>query len=247
MKSKTNKALLLGLVAVLVMALGAVAVFAQDDATPYATTDTQSRPALPFGRGFDSFRDRADHGSANDEALADALGITVEELQAARQKVAADRLAQAVEDGIITQDEANTLLAMQALKGYLDRTAIMAQALGVSVEEFEAAHDEGTLSDLMANITPAELSERMQAATEAAVNQAVADNVITQTQADLVLERIQNGGHSLGGGFDGHHGHGGRRGGIPGGFYGAPQNSESGETVTPFGNFNFQGAPNSGA
>jgi hypothetical protein len=239
MKNRSTKIIIIGLIAVLVMSLGALAVFAQDDAPPSDAPqngDTQQdapvKPGMPFGRGNyhgwdDGFRG---HGnSANDEALAEALGISLEQLQAARQKVYANRLAQAVEDGYLTQDQANTILAMEALKGYLDRTALIAQVLGISVDEFEAAHDDGTLNDLLANITPAELQEKMQAAVETAVQQAVTDNAITQEQADLVLAQIQNGLQFRGTmgpeSFGGHHGgHGGR---DFHGFRGTPQTDDA--------------------
>ena len=104
-------------------------------------------------------------GGDNDQSdLADALGITVEELQAAQAKAQAARLAQAVEDGTLTQDQANLMLAMQALRGVIDHEAIMADALGLTVDELQAAMTDGTLRDLLANITPAELQAKMQAA-----------------------------------------------------------------------------------
>ncbi|MFN2171865.1 MAG: hypothetical protein ACK2U0_18750 [Candidatus Promineifilaceae bacterium] len=244
MKNRSTKIAIIGLIAVLVMSLGALAVFAQDD-TPSDSApsngllqnddnqqDTPVRPAMPNGRGDYHGWDRdfdGRIGSADDEALAAALGITVEELQAARQKVYADRLAQAVEDGYLTKDEANTMLAMQALKGYLDRTVLMAQALGISVEEFESAHDDGTLNDLLGDMTSDELQEKMQTAVEAAVQQAVTDNAITQEQADLVLAQIQNGLQFRGTmgpeSFGGHHGgHGGR---DFHGFRGTPQTDDA--------------------
>jgi hypothetical protein len=219
--------MVVGLAAILVLSLGAAAAFAQDDTAP----DTPTTSAQPFGHG--GFFGHGP-GGADDEALAAALGITVEELQAARQKVAAERLAQAVEDGYLTQEQANTMLAMQALKGYIDREAIMAQVLGLSVDELAAAREDGTLRDLLANITPADLQERMSAAAEAAVAQAVADNVITQEQADLVLEQLADGPGMLGG-FGGHHGFG--RHGGPHGFYSVPQTDQSGETFSPSQNF----------
>jgi hypothetical protein len=232
--SRRTSVAIIALIAVLVMAAGGVAVLAQDDAP--------DNPALPSGRG--SFHGHGGyHGrdqGANDEDLAEALGITAEELQAARQKVYADRLRQAVEDGTLTQDQANTLLAMQALKGYLDHGAIMAQALGLSLEEFDAANEDGTaLRDLLADITPADLQERMQSAVEDAVQQAVEDNVITAEQAALVLERLQD-GLDMRGAYGDHHGFGGHRGfGGRGyhdfhGFRGAPQSDEDGEAIYPF-------------
>ncbi len=202
MSNKFTKTLVIGLVVVLVMSLGAAAVFAQDN----TTQDTPSKPILPFGH---SFHGRG-FGDYNDEALADSLGITVEALQAARQQVEAARIAQAVEDGYLTQDQANTMLAMQALKEYVDREEILAQALGLTVDELTEAREAGTLRELLANITPADLQESMQTATEAAIQQAVTDKVITQDQADLVLEQIGSGLGMLGR-FGGHHGFGGER------------------------------------
>lgn len=229
MGNKWTRVGLVSLAALLVMALGAMIVFAQDEASPDGAPET---PAMPFARhGFHGRFHDNDRGAGYDQALADALGISVEELQAARQKVAADRLAEAVENGRLTQDEANRLLARQALQGYLDRGTIMAQALGLTVEELRAAHEDGTLRDILANITPAELQANIREAAEAAVNRAVADNVITREQADLVLEQLQD-GLDLGGRFGGHRGfhkfHG---------FDGPPRMDESGDAMQPFAPF----------
>jgi hypothetical protein len=220
------------------MSLGALAVLAQDDTAP---DDTPAPKSMPFGHGgfhgrfHDGFRG---YGDANDEALAEALGITVEQLQAARQKVAADRLAQAVEDGLITQDQANLMLATAALKGYLDHEAIMAQALGVTPEELAAARESGELRELLGGITPADLQANMQEALEASVNQAVADNVITQNQADLVLQQMANG---IGrGGFGGPHSFGGGRGDFHHFQQQAPQ--PDGGVFAPFRGFQSSGA-----
>jgi hypothetical protein len=73
----------IALIAALIMLVSAVVVFAQDDAP--------AEPALPFGRGgfhgghHGGFDGRS-YGSAGDEALAESLGITVQELQAAREE-----------------------------------------------------------------------------------------------------------------------------------------------------------------
>ena len=254
-EGRRTKFAAIGLIALLLMALGAIAVFAQDDATPEAP----ELPILPndkdnFSNGFHGrvprdgfhgdFHGDFHHGrpgfdgarGASDEALAEALGISVEELQAAREKVAAERIAQAVEDGILTRDQANTMLAMQALKGYLDRDTLLAEALGVSVEDLQAARAEGTLSELMGDTTTAELRENMQAAVEKVVQQAVSDNAITQEQADLVLDSLQN-GLGMHGAFGPQRGFGGR--GNFHGFRSVPQNGDStdGDAFAPFHNF----------
>jgi hypothetical protein len=223
MKSKWNKTIVVALLVVLVMAIGAVSVFAQAGTeTPVVPQDgTTAVPGTQGFRGrggFDFHGDRAN----NQSELADALGISVAELQAAQAKAQAARLAAAVAAGTLTQDQANLMLAQQALRGVIDREAIMAEALGLSVEELQAAVSDGTLRDLIANITPADLQARMQAAYTTAVQQAVTDNVITQAQADLVLAQAADG---MGFGFGGMRGGHGRGGHGPGGGmrgFGAP-------------------------
>ncbi len=221
MRNKLTKTMVIGLVVVLVMSLGVVAAFAQDDTTP----DTPSTPTLPSGRGFHG----RGFGGNNDEALAESLGITVEELQEARQQAAADRIAQAVEEGYLTQDQANTMLAMNALREYLNREEILAQGLGLTIDELTEAKEAGTLQDLLANITPAELQEKMQSAVKTAIQQAVADNVITQDQADLVSEQFES-GIGMRGRFGEQRSFGGGRGGFRG-FGDSSQSSSFG----PFG------------
>lgn len=193
-----------------------VAVAMAQDATQ---EDKQASPdpLLPFGGfghrgGFGRFGGERDD---RDENLAEALGITVEELQAAREKAFQESIADAVAEGLITQEQADQMLAMHALKSYIDRQALLAEALGMTVDELEAALSEGqTLSDLMSEkgISFSVLQTNMQAALEAALQRAVADGVVSQEQADAMLSGGMNffGGH-------GHHGRGGRHGeGYPG-------------------------------
>ena len=234
MNNKFTKSMVIGLVVVLVMSLGAVAAFAQDDTAP----DTDAQSALPFGRGgFGGPRGHHDFGGADEEAFAAALGITVEELQAAREKVQAERLAQAVADGYLTQEQVGSMQAMQAVREYIDKDAILADVLGVTVEEIEAAHADGTLRELLSGLDPAVMQEQSQAAAEAAVQQALADGVITQAQADLIAEQLTNSTGMMGK-FGGHHGRGGFDGGH-GGFPGPLGNST--------GSAPLQNAPTSGA
>ena len=181
------------------------------------------------GRGF--------HGGANgsvwgdidyDALLAEALGITVEELQSAREEAQDAMLAQAVADGLITQEQADLLKAQQALKAYLDYDVLLAEALGVTSEQLQSFRDEGlTLSEILAEVdmTAAEVRDALQAAREAAIQQAVDDGVITQDQADqLALGGLRMGGP---GGFGRHGGFGGGFG--PGGFF-APDSPTQPET-----------------
>ena len=153
-------------------------------------------------------------GSTHDEYLAEALGITLEQLQAARRTAMAAYLADAVTAGDITQEQADLALAKYALRDVIDQKVLLAEALGMTEEELQAALNDGqSLSDLMTTqgIDADTLQTNMQAAYEAAIARAVADGVITQAQADAVLAQDTNfglfGGHGRGG--RGHHGRGG--------------------------------------
>lgn len=209
MNNKAKKTILISVLAVLVLAIGAIGVFAQNGDA--ATADETTGVDYFHGRGRGGFPggDRGDQ----DAELAEALGITVEELEAAKQEVREAHIAQMVEDGVLTLDQANLMLAMDALKGYIDRDALMAEVLGLSTEEYEAAREDGSLRDLLADITPSELQEKSQAALENSLQNAIDENVITSDQADLVREQMEGGfGFSYHHGFGGHarpHGFGG--------------------------------------
>lgn len=202
---------------VLLIGLLASVVLAQT-ATPEAETDNSTTPAQGLSlRGL--HHGVMSSGSAHDAYLAEALGLTVEELQAARRQATAAYLADAVTAGDITQEQADLMLAKVALNGIIDRHALLAEGLGMTVEALTAALEGGqSLSDLMAaaGIDADTLQTNIQAAHEAAIARAVADGVITQAQADAVLAQERNGfglfgGHGFGGhGFGGHGG--GRRG-----------------------------------
>lgn len=116
------------------------------------------------------------------QALADALGVTVEELQAAYQAASQTLLQQsldeALEKGLITQERADEILDGEGRFGRRVRFGpgfggqeldeLAAAELGVPVEEIQAAR---------ASL----FSERIE--------QAVADGDMTQTAADLALAR----------------------------------------------------------
>lgn len=141
------------------------------------------------GRGFGHHGDGVDLQAL----LAEELGISGEALEAARQEAHAAALAQAVADGDITQEQADLMQARRAVAGYLDHAAILAQALGISVEELVAAREAGTsLRELIAErgLDRAELQAAMQSAYAAALERAVAEGVITTEQA----ERLQSDG-----------------------------------------------------
>jgi hypothetical protein len=216
-KRKLSVMLVAGVVLLLVGLLSAVA-FAQD-VIPEAESQATPENGMRFG-GF-GLRGGPGHfgyGAGNrDENLAEALGVTIEELQAAREQAFRESINDAVAEGLISQEQADRMLAMHALKQYIDRQALLAEALVMTVEDLETALGGGqTLWDLMfeKNISPNVLQANMQVAFEAAVQQAVTDGVITQAQADEIL--AGGGPNFFGGHGRGHHGRGGFRGGYPG-------------------------------
>ena len=187
---------------------------------------------LNFGSERPGFLDQ----ETMDKAIADALGMTVEELQAARDEgqtltqIAAAQgvdmadveaaiqaakeaaVAEAVANGDITQEQADRILSAPERFGgpgfdapfgfggprgghgqFLtpEQTEVaVADALGMTVEELQAARDEGqTLAEIAAaqDVDMADVQAAVQAATEAAVAEAVANGDITQEQADRIL------------------------------------------------------------
>lgn len=176
-----------------------------------------SEPLPFFGRG--GFRPFGHHGWFGgaidyDSFLADALGVSVEELQSARESANNAALDEAVARGYITEEQAELVKARQALMAYIDKEELLANALGISVDELQVAREDGkslgTLIDEL-GLEATEVREAMQVNYEEAVQSAVDDGVITQEQADEILS-----GEGCGFGFGGHPGGRGRRGGMRG-------------------------------
>ncbi|MCB9140166.1 MAG: hypothetical protein H6642_17640 [Caldilineaceae bacterium] len=169
------------------LAVASASVFAQNtDATATPTAPLSGfmqRGGMDFHHGFGDWR-----GGNRDEALAEQLGISVEELDAAQAAIREQALADAVAAGEISQEQVDLMTAAQALRDYIDEDAILAGALGVTTDEVATARQDGTLRDLMADMDRTELQTAMQTAVNEALAQAVADGVITQAQADLLTE-----------------------------------------------------------
>jgi len=160
------------------------------------------------GPGFHDFG-----GSIDSEALlADALGISVDDLKAAEQQAQEAALAEMVDSGYLTEEEAQLMAAREALEQAIDRKALMADVLGISQSDLEEAlANHESMATLIENsgMTADEFQAAMQAAYQAAVDQAVKDGVITAEQSEALqnagLDAFGLGGH----GFGGHHGPGG--------------------------------------
>jgi hypothetical protein len=219
------------------IALGAMAFTSSEAAIDIVAVldDNGEDPDKPtFGKGgFRGFPGRG-HGGFGfggeldyDSFLADALGITVDELQDAHSEARAAMLEEAVAQGLITEEEVELMEARGALMEYIDQEALMAEVLGISVEDLQAAREgEKHLVDLFdeLDLDPEAVREAMQAAYDEAVQEAVSAGVITQDQADQILEG--EGGFPMFGGRGGRGGFGGR-GKFPGGGFHHPGESDT--------------------
>ena len=146
----------------------------------------------PGGKGMRGWLGRGDDQIDLNALLAEELGITTDELDSARQEASQAAITAAIESGDLTQEQADLMLAHQAIEGYINREELSAQALSMTVEELDTARQEGTtLPDLLEQqgLTQEEYQIALQSAYEAAVNQAVTDGAITQAQADLLLSQ----------------------------------------------------------
>jgi hypothetical protein len=198
---------------VLAAAIGLVAFSSSlaTDETPIALAEGEDNGGpLPWKRGilpgFDhggrfGFRTGFDY----DAYIAEELGVSVEELQAARQAAHEAALDQAVEEGLISAEQADLILAGQALKQYIDPQEILSQALGIDVADLEAAREAGeNLQYLFGDMEPEEIREALQAAYQDAVEQAIEDGVISAEQAEQLRDEgfpgrmVGKRGHSRG-------------------------------------------------
>lgn len=203
--TKSRKWFILGLSGLLVavIALGGFSLATISPAQAATDSTVQHRggpggPGLPDGKLFPG--SDIDY----DALLADALGITVDELNAARQQADQAAIDQAVTEGLLTEEEAALMKARNLVKGAIDTQALQAEALGMTADELQAALDEGqSLQDLLTaqDLTPAAYRKAYQTAYENALQALVDQNVITAEQAELLLTQPAAGG--MRGGFSG--------------------------------------------
>jgi hypothetical protein len=213
-----------------------------------SAAQTETPPAAGQSAPANAPMDRRGPGgpTANNEYLADALGITQDELTAAQTKAREAGVQKAVEDGLITQAQADAILNKTGadlrgvhidLKGTnLDQEQLLADALGISTEKLQAAEETAAKAELAQAVTDGRMTQAQadeitaeralqkyisdKGFFKSAVESAVKDGVITQTQADTILSRNPQGTFGGGwgrGGMDGGPGeHGGEHGGARG-------------------------------
>ena len=154
--------ILIGTIAAFVLALGTTSLFT-------TTSEAASSEALD-SQQVGQFHDAGKRGE-RDSLLADALGITVEELQAARETARQAGIEQAVAEGLITQEQADEILSgernrfrgkragKRGLGHTIDREALLADALGITVEELQAAHEKAREAGLEQAIAEGRITE----------------------------------------------------------------------------------------
>lgn len=160
----------------------------------------------------------------SDTYLAEALGITVDELATAQTAAREAAVKQAVADGVITQEQADAILnktegqrgARVGLRGVnLDNDKFLAEALGITLDQLNAAQEEASAAKLAQAVTDGRLTQEEadlitarqalqqyiedEGLFEEAVASAVQDGVITQAQADAILADAKPGDFGFGG------------------------------------------------
>jgi hypothetical protein len=232
-----------------VMVLGALAVLVGFGATVFSSVSAATAAASqPVSQAVALAGRGGPGGHIGSADLAAALGITAEELTAAQQTARTAALKQAVDEGLITQAQADELTTggtgsplggrweeWLTQKG-IDQQALLAKALGISVEELQAAQTKAVNTQIDQAVTDGKMTQEqadlmkgenalrgnsafqsaMKSAYEAGVKAAVASGVITQAQADLILANQASAPFGADG-MMGPGGHGGRHGGPGGG------------------------------
>ncbi|MYE47483.1 MAG: hypothetical protein F4X25_12225 [Chloroflexi bacterium] len=164
-----------------------------------------------------------------DGTLRDLLDdVTRDDLKDAYETVAGEAIDAASEAGEITSEQAERLEELvsagreeldesdrEALKGArgvveVDVIAVYASLLGKTSEEVEAAKEDGTLRDLLADVNRVALAAALVDARDAAIDQAVEDGEISEAQAELLRDGYgaygrghKRGWHGKRGGHDG--------------------------------------------
>lgn len=125
--------IVVGAIVLAALAIAPMTTFAQSDD---GSSDQPAVPAMPWARGGMRGFDMGDMRGEYQGFLADALGITVEELQAAQIKARDAMVDKAVEDGVITQEQADLMKARQAFMQYYaaENAQTMEEALSAAVE-----------------------------------------------------------------------------------------------------------------
>ena len=197
----------------------------------------KDRPMGIAGRGLKLFpwMGEAEVNIDLDALLATEFGISTDELTAAREKASELSLQAAIDDGSLTQEQADWIKVRRALQPYIDRQALSATALGLTVDEMTTARQDGKDMETLLEeqgLTAEEFQTALQAAYQAALQKALDDGVITQEQMDTLLSQ-QTDGFRMMPGFPGMPGMDDFGRGQRGGGRAAPNQLPDDSSVTP--------------
>jgi hypothetical protein len=195
--SKTKKTLTVVIVLAALMALaGTVIVLAQvlDDKTLEEQDNTllnqRRRNEI---RALERLGQRWPGGADinYDALLAEALDITTDELQDAREEAFTAAVELAAEEEYITQRQADMILALRTMKGIINEADLVANALGISIEELQEARQNHALRQLLEDLdlNPADIRASVLEGYEELVDQAVEDDLLTEEQAEILKDR----------------------------------------------------------
>lgn len=208
------------LVAIVGVTVLGVAVYAQEPTPP-----------SPFGWVADYFEQVRD-------LIASKLGVDRATLDAVEKEAHEEVIGQAVEDGVLTQDQADRVLSrledgfgfgrMGRLGGRgggwmghwkggsLSNWQWLAEQLDMTIDEVAAELEAGKTIAELAEEKGVDLQATQVEAMKEKLQQAVEDGRMTQDQADWMLQGLEQGFMPRGRGFDFGHGPCGRFGGFRG-------------------------------
>lgn len=149
----------------------------------------------------------AKEAGADMEELAETYGTTTDAISDAIYSATVAKVNEMVANEELTQEEADAILARLELKQlYSDivdedvLTQAAADAIGISVEEMEAAKEDGTLRDIMEEneVTRQDVREAVEDAKNQLIDEALANGEITEEQAEQLRDQ-GNGRNGRGG------------------------------------------------
>lgn len=125
------------------------------------------------------------------ENLAQALGISPEALDEARWTAFMTTLDDAVEEGYLAQQAADRMVAQAIIRQSASRDELIAAGLGITVDELQAAREEGkTVRQLLdeLGLDATTIGQNLAAFLEGLIQQAADDGLIDDQQGQRILE-----------------------------------------------------------
>lgn len=144
------------------------------------------------------FQDQADRRPARQfiqeklrENLAEALGVTPEQLDEARWTAYLATLEDAVEEGVLSQQAADRMVAQALIRRTAGREEIIAAGLGITVADLQAAQEEGkTVPQLVdeLGLDATTIGQNLAAFLEELILAAADEGLISDAQAARILD-----------------------------------------------------------